>query len=555
MTAKRDASFTLDAALADPGFTPRSKDLAGLLERAGGDDPQLAARAGAAALRVQGPIAAKVAARLHEGATDALVELAAGAAARGDATADDRAALLDALAAALRAGRASRASAAAIAQVLAGPAVARDAIPAATLDAVVEALAAASTGTDGSARKGIARALAAAGTAGARRALDAMGGDDAVVARARLAARRDADRASIDDRPRLDVAPPRPLPAVLLCRRGLEAIVADQLGAERDAHRARAGRVALSLREPPLAALEAARSALGIGFEIPAQPLRGATPEAVAEAVARGLATPQAGAILDAFATGRVRFRLAFAGGGKHRASTWAIAERVAAIPGGRWVNDPRDAPWELVVGLPPPGSTSASGPFATLELQPRFDDRRFPWRVADVPAASHPTIAAALAHLGGARDGDVVWDPFVGSGGELCERARLGPAAQLVGTDVDDQALAAARANLAAAGVEARLVRSDARDFVPSPPATLIVSNPPMGRRVLRGEGDVRRLLVEVVGRTRRTLAPGGRLVFASAHPDDTREAAHDAGLELVAAATVDLGGFDVELQSFVRR
>ena len=34
-------------------------------------------------------------------------------------------------------------------------------------------------------------------------------------------------------------------------------------------------------------------------------------------------------------------------------------------------------------------------------------------------------------------KQNDLVWDPFVGSGTELCERALLGPYRALVGSDL----------------------------------------------------------------------------------------------------------------------
>jgi len=76
--------------------------------------------------------------------------------------------------------------------------------------------------------------------------------------------------------------------------------------------------------------------------------------------------------------------------------------------------------------------------------------DERFAYRTETVAASSHPTIAAALVRLVPPREDDVVWDPFVGSALELIERARLGPYRALHGTDVDEGALEAARANLA---------------------------------------------------------------------------------------------------------
>jgi tRNA G10 N-methylase Trm11 len=182
--------------------------------------------------------------------------------------------------------------------------------------------------------------------------------------------------------------------------------------------------------------------------------------------------------------------------------------------------------------------------------LVPRaFDDPRFGYRRADVPAASHPTLAAALARAARVRPDDVVWDPFVGSGLELVERALLGPYARLIGTDLDSRALNAARANLAAASVARyELVQADALSHAPAG-VTLILTNPPMGRRVAR-DGSLRELLGAFVGRAARLLAPGGRLVWLSPLPELTTRRARALGLSVEAVSSVDMGGFRAELQ-----
>jgi 23S rRNA G2445 N2-methylase RlmL len=183
------------------------------------------------------------------------------------------------------------------------------------------------------------------------------------------------------------------------------------------------------------------------------------------------------------------------------------------------------------------------------VALVPRaLADPRFAWRKADVPAASHPTIAAALAHLGGARADDVVWDPFVGSGAELVERARLGPVRSLVGTDNDPGALAAAAENLAAAEVHARLELADALTYAPDG-VTLVLTNPPMGRRSARLP-DTDDKLDRFVAHAAAVLAGGGRLVWIAPWPKRGRSAGAAAGLRLDWARTVDMGGFDAEMQ-----
>src|SRR5262249_60017045 len=109
-----------------------------------------------------------------------------------------------------------------------------------------------------------------------------------------------------------------------------------------------------------------------------------------------------------------LRFRLAFRAGGKRRAAVWRVAEEVSRRA-PELVNDPTASPWTAEV-LEAPG-------LVRIELVPEIADPRFAYRAGDVPAASHPTIAAALVRVAGARHDDVVWDPFVGSGTELCER------------------------------------------------------------------------------------------------------------------------------------
>ena len=119
-------------------------------------------------------------------------------------------------------------------------------------------------------------------------------------------------------------------------------------------------------------------------------------------------------------------------------------------------------------------------------------------------------------------RDGERVWDPFFGSGVELVERARRG-ACTLIGTDIDNEALAAAKANLAAAGVTATLANGDARTHAPGP-VDLIITNPPLGSRV---HVDAGALLVEALPNFARALAPGGRLVWITPSSKKTTPAA----------------------------
>jgi len=242
-------------------------------------------------------------------------------------------------------------------------------------------------------------------------------------------------------------------------------------------------------------------------------------------------------ALLQAWTRGPIRWRLGFAQGHK-RAVVWNVAKEVTARA-PELINDPTQTTWDVLVGDD------------ALELAPRrFDDPRFAWRVADIPAASHPTVAAALAYVGEAKKGDRVWDPFVGSAAELIERTRLGAYASLLGTDLDDKALAAARLNLASAHVEATLATADARTHDPGD-IDLIVTNPPLGSRV---QIDAAALLVAALPNFARALAPGGRLVWITPAQRKTTKVAEQLGLRRTRSLAVDLGGVRGHLERWER-
>ncbi|MEI9954420.1 MAG: methyltransferase [Pseudomonadota bacterium] len=252
---------------------------------------------------------------------------------------------------------------------------------------------------------------------------------------------------------------------------------------------------------------------------------------------------PDAERAVRAWSNGRARFRLSFAEGGHQRDKVWrlaaAIAERIS------WFhNDTQEALWEVVI------DTRRS----TLELCPRrFEDPRFSYRSEDVRAASHPTLAAALARVAGARADDIVWDPFVGSGLELIERGLLGPFRELHGSDLESLALTAARANAERAKLSIRLTQADAPRQHRVKHVSLIISNPPMGRRVTR-DGNLGPLLDAFLANAAASLVPGGRLVWLSPFADRTAATARRLGLKVTRHEPVDLGGFPAELQRFER-
>lgn len=381
-------------------------------------------------------------------------------------------------------------------------------------------------------RRALADALGRLGGPEAKRRL--AGASDRKTVRASLILERTEARAApgaID----LEARPSETLRIRFHSRAGLEPVVAMELG---DAWKPRvvAPGVVEAELEGPLARALAVRTATHVSFPI----------DAKAGALVGRILSDASLDVLRTFTKGRpIRFRLAWAGGGKRRARAWEVAARIREAT-KELVNDPRESTWEIVVGED-----------ETLELVPRgFEDRRFSYRGALVPASSHPTIAAAIALVAPRSAKDVVWDPFVGAGAELVERAKLGAYARLVGTDLDPKAAEAARANLAAAGVRNATVEvADALEWARTvrEPIHAILSNPPMGRRVQRGSH--RDVLEAFVDRAAEVLAPGGALVWTVPEPKRILARASRAGLVLERSWSIDMGGFPADLAVYRKR
>jgi 23S rRNA G2445 N2-methylase RlmL len=335
------------------------------------------------------------------------------------------------------------------------------------------------------------------------------------------------------------------LAVVFLCRGGLERIVAEEIEARIPSARdispgaPGGGRVTARWRGR-LAELLTVRTALEFGVALPV-----GRSGADHELCVRALASEEAKTAIAAWTTGSVRYRIQWAGQGHRRGATWSVVRAVGESEPS-WVNDPTASTWEVRVDV------HAAPPTALL-VPRKLVDRRFAYRERDVPAASHPTLAAALVRASRPRANDVVWDPFVGSGTELIERAKVGPFAKLLGTDTDARALDVARANARAAEVPLSLERGDATRHRP-PAVSAILTNPPMGRRVAR-DGSLADLLDAFVDHASTVLVADGRLVWLSPLGGRTAARAEARGLTVVLREPVDMGGFFAELQVFESR
>ena len=247
-------------------------------------------------------------------------------------------------------------------------------------------------------------------------------------------------------------------------------------------------------------------------------------------------ASPQALGIFKTFTAGPIRYRIDFLDKGHQRAAVAKLAEQIHARR-PELINGGGDTPWTLEI----------RGRHVTFAPK-ILPDPRFAYRRRDVPAASHPPLAACMAQLAGAAKDDIIWDAFCGSGIELVESWKLGGVQKLIGTDLAPKAIEIARSNLTAAGIgpdHVTLTVSDFRNFDPGP-VSLIITNPPMGRRV--PIPNLRGLIDDLFKTAARTLQPGGRLVFAN--PIGATPSSRVFRRDF--SQLIDMGGFHCRLEKY---
>ena len=323
-------------------------------------------------------------------------------------------------------------------------------------------------------------------------------------------------------------------PVALYCRAGLEDLLLESARTLKlNARISGRGLVlinmesdAANLKPSPFTMLTSMRVWHDIGFVFPFSPLGGI--EKIAELISGPISK-----CLAPFGT-RVRFDWQAS-----RALNWDLAARLQKS-GSTLVNAPREADWDLMIDQE--AGRIVAKPKAWFDL-------RFDYREKDVPASSHAPLAAALAALAEIRPGEVVWDPFCGAGTEIIEAGLSQPRAVLIGSDIEPKAIEAARHNVRRAGVKAEWLVGDFRGNLFPGAVDIILTNPPLGRRVAPGEA--RAMADDLIAlAAKRLRSATGRLVWVAPDAGSAAVTAVRAGLVVVTSRRVDMGGFDAEIQ-----
>jgi tRNA (guanine10-N2)-dimethyltransferase len=142
------------------------------------------------------------------------------------------------------------------------------------------------------------------------------------------------------------------------------------------------------------------------------------------------------------------------------------------------------------------------------------FEKRKVRFRQFFSPISLHPKLARALVNLSRAREGEVLLDPFCGTGGVLIEAGLVG--ARVVGSDLDSSMVEGCEANLRAEGIEGDFFTSDVSN-VPDKIGAVhaVATDPPYGRSASTKGEDLSSLYERSFVSMKKILKPGGYLAI----------------------------------------
>ncbi len=149
------------------------------------------------------------------------------------------------------------------------------------------------------------------------------------------------------------------------------------------------------------------------------------------------------------------------------------------------------------------------------------FELRRPGDRIFFHPGVMMPRIARALVNISLVRKGEILFDPFCGTGGMVLEAELVG--AQGAGSDIDPFMVAGSRKNVP----DGFFFRADATSLpIRSSGIHAVATDLPYGQSVSIAAGSLDLLYTEALEEIRRVLIPGRRAVVVT-----HRDISHRAG------------------------
>lgn len=188
-----------------------------------------------------------------------------------------------------------------------------------------------------------------------------------------------------------------------------------------------------------------------------------------------------------------------------------ALSQALEQMSGGRLLNSTTDYEVELRLSRTKDGSF-----YPCLKLYTMPDDR-FDWRRRTISASMHPSLAAALIEL--ARpylsEDAVVLDALCGVGTFVIERNLRMKAYDNYAVDIFGEAIAGAKENAAAAGVDCNFITKDFLEFTSKHEMTEIFADMP--KRGKRTKEELDKLYTGCFTQFEKLLASRGHLFLYS--------------------------------------
>ena len=148
-------------------------------------------------------------------------------------------------------------------------------------------------------------------------------------------------------------------------------------------------------------------------------------------------------------------------------------------------------------------------------------------------PGGMSPKLARCMVNLSRVREGEVLLDPFCGTGGMLLEGGLVG--AKVVGSDINWKMKNGSAVNLDYAGIsDYETYKIDFHNLKMPKPVDAIVTDPPYGISTTTGGVKSEEVIRDFLQTIIRSVKPGGLLVIASPHYVDVNRIFVEEGFVL---------------------
>ncbi|MCK9152114.1 TIGR01177 family methyltransferase [Methanobacterium alcaliphilum] len=139
-------------------------------------------------------------------------------------------------------------------------------------------------------------------------------------------------------------------------------------------------------------------------------------------------------------------------------------------------------------------------------------------------PGSMSPKLARCMVNLSRIKKGDLLMDPFCGTGGILIEAGIVG--ARLIGTDIDEKMVNGTVENLKHCGIsDFHIFQSDARNLDLEEKVRAVVTDPPYGISASTAGEDSGKLYSDFLISVSDNMVEKGRICMATPHYVDVNE------------------------------